>query len=49
MPLALVRRKPTINHEPHAFIQNKRYPQQLRPIDGVVNPKAAFVYQTDAI
>ena len=40
---------PSVNHEPVAFIQNKRYLQQHREIGSVVNPKAVFVYQTDAI
>jgi hypothetical protein len=38
-----------VNHESSAFIQNKRYHQQHDRIDGLVNPKAVFVYQTDAI
>jgi hypothetical protein len=41
--------KPTINHEPGAFIENKRYRKEQRSLDDVVNQNAGFVYQTDAL
>src|ERR1700694_1928993 len=42
-------RTPTINHAREPFIENKRYRKKPREIDGVVNRKAASVYQTDAV
>jgi hypothetical protein len=42
-------RTPTINHEPAAFIQNKRYPINQRATDDVVNRNGASVYQTDQV
>jgi hypothetical protein len=40
---------PDINHAASAFIENKRYRTNPRPIDDVVNRNAASVYQTDAV
>jgi hypothetical protein len=42
------RRTPTVNHAAAAFIENKRCRQEHRGDADVVNPKAGFVYQTDA-
>jgi hypothetical protein len=39
----------SINHATSAFIENKRYRTDPRPIDDVVNRNAASVYQTDAV
>jgi hypothetical protein len=41
--------EPTINHAGAGFIENKRYRMNPRGFAGVVNPKAAPVYQTDAV
>jgi hypothetical protein len=45
---AAQRGKPAINHAYRAFIENKRYGEEQRGLDGVVNRNAGFVYQTDA-
>jgi hypothetical protein len=42
-------RTPTINHAPAPFTENKRCRKKPRGIGDVVNPKAASVYQTDAV
>src|SRR5712671_6837377 len=39
----------SLNHAPHAFIQNKRYRPNPRPFSGVVNRNAVSVYQTEAV
>jgi hypothetical protein len=43
------RRTPTINHARPPFTENKRYPAKPRRFGDVVNRKAVFVYQTDAV
>jgi lipoprotein-anchoring transpeptidase ErfK/SrfK len=43
------RRTPTINHARPPFTENKRYPIKPRRFGDVVNRKAVFVYQTDAV
>jgi hypothetical protein len=43
------RRIPGVNHVGAPFTQNKRYPATPRPTGDVVNPNAAFVYQTDQV
>src|SRR5260221_8292411 len=42
-------RKPAVNHEPCAFIENKRYPANPQPLGDVVNRNGAFVYQTKRV
>src|SRR5258708_38370541 len=42
-------RSRSLNHAPHAFIQNKRYRPNPRPFSGVVNRNAVSVYQTEAV
>jgi len=43
------RRTPTINHEPSAFIENKRYRSKPHGIGDVVNRNGDSIYQTDAV
>src|ERR1700738_3433097 len=43
------RHTPAINHAGEPFIENKRCRTKPRRADGVVNRKAASVYQTDAV
>jgi hypothetical protein len=42
-------RKPAVNHEACAFIENKRYRINPRSGRGMVNRNADSVYQTDQV
>src|ERR1700750_1832390 len=43
------RRKPAVNHEAGAFIENKRYWTNQRPMHDVVNRNGVSVYQTKRV